>query len=171
VGWLSEDYKHEGWAAFVLRDGRIGSASCGAGVVFGPWDKEQYRGENGAEEIVPWSELAGWQTRCQCGWAGQQWQRQDTTPVEYKGVDPEDALANGALVEEASRQDWDLHAADEQLLQDIEIAAQEAAAARHRLDQAVAKARAVVPPKSWEAIGRKARMSRQSAHERWGRVG
>jgi hypothetical protein len=171
VGWLSEDYEHEGWAAFVLEDERVGGGSSQAGVVIGTWDK-QYRGTDGKDEIVPWTQLLGWQSKCSCGWSGLFWLRDDTDPVEFDGTDPLDArLADGTLVEDASRADWEPHVNALQALNDVEAAFLAFEAARTRLDQAVAKARATVPPRSWEAIGRKTRMTKQSAHERWGRVG
>lgn len=172
MGWLSEGHleAHEGWAAFLTRDGRIWGSSSVKGVhrleqVDGAW----------SEETVPWSEVIGWRTACTCDWTGSTWLQTDTGPGPARQpttgdspVDAEEAyLPDGSTVEERGRAEWEAHLAPLSRLAHIKAAAAELAQARARLDEAVGQAR-TEPPLSWTEIGQAAGMSRQSAHERWG---
>ena len=121
-------------------------------------------------DVVPYEELIGWQARCACGWAGSTWRRTETLPGDHGGRDADDArLPDGTTVDDAARAEWQRHIAPLDKLAAVRAAARTAAAARRALDDAVAAARAGTPTASWADIGSAAGMSKQSAHERWGR--
>lgn len=147
MGWIHDtDYVpacgHEGYPATVLDDGT----------------------ETSVHTETIQNRVTGWRAACECGWRGTQfWPRaafRDWTssiaPDEVAGF----ATGHGAYGE------WfeHLHAALPGLA--VHDAAQELAAARETLDQAVATARA--SGASWTLIGKAAGITRQSAHERWG---
>jgi hypothetical protein len=161
MGWVSEDVAaHEGYPAYVLRDGRFAGTSTARGVLPDPTAE--------VADAVPYSEVVAWQTRCVCGWAGQSWRRSDTTPGAYGGHDPDDALLGGRAVEELAHRDWLAHVAPLERAVVIRDAAAAFAVARRELDQAVWAARSGPDPLSWADIGQAVGMSRQAAHERWG---
>ena len=181
MGWVIDRdglREHEGYAAFVVADGRTTGTSTGGGVLIRLPDSEDRAAAAWAAgrapvnedtyEFVPWDGVVAWQTRCECGWTGKRWERSTTLPGEYGGHDPEDAfLPDGETVEARAMQDWDSHVGPLDQLGGVSDAAGELEKARQRLDQAVREARA--GGASWADIGRAAGMTRQSAHERWGR--
>jgi len=70
--------------------------------------------------------------------------------------------------EDLMLREWEAHIAPLRGTADVRHAAAEVAEAEARLTAAVAAARK--QGATWEAIGRAAGMTRQSAHERWSRV-
>lgn len=182
MGWVIEReglYEHEGHVAYLTRDGRQAGATTGAGVLIPlPDADERVKAAHATPravtnddmyETVPWGDVVAWQTKCSCGWTGQRWDRASTIPGEYGGRHPEDAhLPDGTTVDDAANADWMTHVEPMTRISAVQEAASEAAAARRRLDDAVAVARA--GGASWTEIGQATGMTRQSAHERWGRV-
>lgn len=61
MSWITEHGEHEGYAALITRDGREAVGASGDGLLM---DHEA----NG--ERLPWSELLGWEARCECTNAG-----------------------------------------------------------------------------------------------------
>lgn len=160
TGWGSGE--HEGWSGGIAPDGRITVGARGANLLLGD-------GSEVAEDAV-----TGWQAACSCGWCGPVWTRaaapdQDdrTERIVYlPDGDP------GEVLEAALHDEWRDHVASfdaDPVVADITAAAREVEAARRRLDTAVAAARTAGA--SWEAIGTAAGITRQSAHERWHRLG
>lgn len=180
MGWIIDRdglRDHEGHAAFVVADGRTTGSSTGNGVLIRRPDSDGRAAAAHAAgripdndelyELVPWGDVVGWQTKCECGWTGKRWERSMTLPGKYGGNDPDDAvLPDGETVEARAMQDWDSHIGPLDQLGAVSDAAAEMENARRRLDQAVREAR--VGGASWADIGRAAGMTRQSAHERWG---
>lgn len=174
MSWgIDEDWAagHEGWAAARLPGGEFSGGSMGVGPT-GGWlvDGDGAFGPDGEQRVVPYSASDGWTARCACGWVGPSIDRAVTRPGEY-GDDPDDAyLPDGRSVEEVLCEAWETtHMAPAGGLAVIRAAAVEANRARARLDAAVREARASSRPPSWAEIGKAAGISRQSAHERWGR--
>lgn len=166
MGWIREHAglggEHEGWAGYVVADGRRASSYHG-GCVY------PTSADGSFDELVPWPEVVAWQTTCARGWIGRRWERATTTPGQHGGRYPDDAvLPDGTTVEDASLADWKAHVEPLGGLGAVRVATAAAAAARRRLDDAVSAARSGPTPASWTEIGRAAGMSRQSAHERWG---
>ncbi|MGN2642459.1 hypothetical protein ACTD5D_41060 [Nocardia takedensis] len=170
------DDGHEGWIAPVFADGMYGSIWSGAGVgvthradgTIVPSAEQQFR---------PDSEVTGWRVQCddlnnhgrQC-WRGQFWTRV-TDPFEHnpeqRRIFAEDALLTTAD-EDLMMREWEAHIAPTRGTAEVRWAADEVAAAQRRLTEAVLSARE--QGASWEGIGQAARMTRQSAHERWSAV-
>jgi len=104
VSWVTEDGLHEGYAAHVARDGRCATATMSAGMVM---SSSQVAGE-WVDEVLDWSELIGWEARCECGWVGPMYRRagDEQEPGEHQMID---ALQPDA--EEAIRAAWLIHEA------------------------------------------------------------
>jgi hypothetical protein len=136
---------------------------------------------------IPWDErpasgVVGWRVSCDCkgrsqAWHGRRWDRADvhdrrlSVPDDDAAEDlmfAEDSWVTDLLYDEWLRHLGEVYAspASPQLIA-VRDAARAAQEARTRLDDAVAAARAAGA--SWAGIGEAAGISRQSAHERWGR--
>ena len=104
MGWMAENPRHEGYPAHVARDGRCAAATTAAGMVM---SSSQVAGE-WVDEVLDWSELIGWEARCECGWVGPMYRRagDEQEPGEHQLVD---ALEPDA--EEAIRAAWQVHQA------------------------------------------------------------
>lgn len=185
MGWVDETGEHEGWAADITRDGRRASASNGFGVlvrradadaqVRAAWAAGRPPEPSETYDTYPYADVVAWEAACTCGWTGPRWER-DRQTVSEPGADEIAAADSMSVqlkdepisVEDAARRAWEhTHIAPMQTLQAVRQAAADARAAKKGLDQAVAAARATMPAASWEAIGRAAGVSRQTAHERW----
>lgn len=175
MGWQTEDGQHEGYVAHEFADGCHGSswsggpvADTGAGGTMLPVAEWQTRGD---------AEVVGWRPVCdqlsnhgrEC-WRGELWTRV-TEPSDH---DPKlrriysDTADLDEDIRDVLMQEWQAHVAPTRGTADVRYAADEADAAQSRLAAAVRSARE--QGASWEAIGKAARMTRQSAHERWARV-
>jgi len=158
MGWSNEDGSHEGWVAEVIPDGRLSHGSA-AGVVL----VDGITGNYPVDDVVPdWErvpsvEVVAWRGTCGCGWKGQQWPR----PAE------QDPFYPPAEVEDAVYREWQIHIAPVEAAAAVAAAAAAHAATAVRLDAAVDDARRAGA--TWADIGRAAGISRQSAHERWGK--
>lgn len=171
VSWMTEDGDHEGWAARLLPDGRISAGSTGrrgpdGTVTF-------YELVETSDDLVPSADVSGWRGHCACGWVGEQvWQRV-SDPALADAAAGRVYVAIGDIadapteVEDAIHADWRTHVGPHLALAAVTTAARQVTAGQQQLDQAVRQARSAGA--SWGLIGIAAGMSRQSAHERWGR--
>lgn len=115
MSWTNEDGRHEGYAAHILRDGREAACCTSAAGMHldhsAEWDPDLYAWVGG--EVVPWTQLLGWEARCSCGWVGPMWRR----PA---GADLQDAeelnlgLRDDRTVEDAVHAAWKEHIAAEE---------------------------------------------------------
>lgn len=176
MGWDLGDGVHEGWAAAVVPDGRLSASSTGQGVLVKGITGQYKRDADMRDyEIVPDEQVVGWRSACTCGWQGPIWERVNMpgsanlsrrlayVPLSGFAADPSMA------VEEAICEEWQAHVAPATALSKVQVAAREHAAAGRRLDAAVAAARATGV--SWTGIGQATGMARQSAQERWKKLG
>lgn len=67
MSWQLDGTECEGFAAFVMRDGRDADGVTRDGLIVG-WDEEAR--EN---VVAPFSELVGFEAACTCGWRGSMW--------------------------------------------------------------------------------------------------
>jgi len=103
---VEENAQHEGYAAYVARDGRCATAMRADGLVMasrvgGEW----------VDEVLGWSELLGWEARCSCGWVGPMYRRvgDEQDPIGHRLVDAlqhdaEAAIEAAWLIHEAAHQ-------------------------------------------------------------------
>lgn len=179
MGWSLDDVEgHEGYAAYVTRDGRTAGSSNGCGVLIrrpdadeaaqAAWSQNRTPTTEDLYELIPWADVTGWEATCACGWRGTRWDRTATT-LDSEYPDAESAgLLNGSSVEDAAAVEWQAHAQPLQQLTAVRDAAAAYAAARDALGRAVCAARSTDPPPSWADIGRATGMTwQQLAHERW----
>ncbi|WP_280245467.1 hypothetical protein [Nocardia abscessus] len=169
------DDGHEGYVAHVFADGMYGGtwssgpvATTRADGTDLPYAEWQYRTD---------AEVTGWRPICndlnhnsrEC-WRGELWTRA-TDPTDHdpsqRRIYVETLLLFGSDDEDLIMREWEAHIAPTRGTADVEYAAKEVSAAQRRLAEAVRSARE--QGASWEAIGKAAGMSRQSAHERWAR--
>ena len=96
MSWIVEDNaQHEGYPAHIARDGRCAPATKAAGMVMA---SSQVGGE-WVDEVLPWSELIGWEARCECGWVGPMYRRvgDEQEPGEHALVDALQPDAEAAI--------------------------------------------------------------------------
>ncbi|HYZ55795.1 MAG TPA: hypothetical protein VE733_20170 [Streptosporangiaceae bacterium] len=170
MSYQTGDGLHEGWDAAEFPDGRlsVGSQNGGAMVRFlGPGlDAGAGRG------VLDGRTAIGWRSVCGCGWRGPLWQRvsdpSQHNPAAHRIYDPAPSAWGDAPdgVEHAIFREWRGHLPPESLA-DVRAAAEAVREAQARLDEAVKRARA--DGSSWAGIGDAAGITRQSAHERWGK--
>jgi len=171
MSYQSDDGLHEGWDAAEFPDGRfsVGSMNAGARVRF--LDPEL---DTDAEpDVLDGRTAIGWRGVCTCGWRGPLWERV-TDPPEHdlaarKVFDPDPSVwgdAPAGFLEDAIHREWLRHLPSPSLAE-VRAAAEDVHKADYRLDEAVARARA--DGHSWAEIGDAAGITRQSAHERWGK--
>lgn len=164
---------HEGSLVATVPDGR-NSVDLRAGVVLVPGVTGSYQRHPDLRdhEIVPDDDVTGWRALCSCGWEGPLWLRVNRrgtvnhlrrrTYVPLLGV-----ACPSVDVEAAIRAEWNAHAGPAIAVVELESAAEALEQAQERLNQRVLQARTAGV--SWAKIGDAVRMTRQSAHERWGR--
>lgn len=171
MGWVSNDNKHEGWAASVAPDGRLSASSTAEGMLVKGLTGRYVPDVTMPDyELIPDKEIIGWRGACVCGWQGEMWERV-TTPAaadfrrrrDY--VAPDEFANASSEVEDAIQDEWNAHIAPSEAILGVEAAAREYSQAGQRLDKTVAAAKAAGT--SWADIGRAIGISRQSAHERW----
>lgn len=176
MSWITDDGEHEGWVVRVLDDGRQahGSTSrrCEDGSIemleLVPVDGDPEREEPVSSDRVRW-----WIPQCTCGWRGSIWERvtelhwaSDATrrgwrPLGDVGDEPQH-------VEESAHAEWRRHLEPQEASAAVSRAAEAVAVHQRHLEEAVLEARRL--GLSWERIGAAAGISRQAAHERWGRL-
>ena len=170
--WTSEDGKHEGWAAAEFPDGRVSTGSSAAGVsVRTPEDAIDWTSD-AEPEVVDGRTAIGWRGMCTCGWLGPLHRRvpamKDAAPARrlVYWAEPDTWADPPGPVEDAARDEWKAHLPSP-VIGAVKAAAAAARKADDALDDAVRLAR--LDGASWAAIGDAAGMTRQSAHERWGK--
>ncbi|OZM69888.1 hypothetical protein CFN78_28095 [Amycolatopsis antarctica] len=167
MSWQTDDGEHEGAVDRLLPGGQRSSGTSGNREILWP------DGDIRREELVSSDEVIGWLLRCDCGWTGSRWTRV---------TDPGDADADVGRIhaplgeiaeppqwlEDRLHDEWKTdHIAPADTITRLTEAAGTAAASQRALDQAVHEARTTGA--SWATIGRAVGITRQSAHERWGR--
>ena len=189
MNWESDDGEHEGYLAAEFSDGQQAAGTISGSV---PGDQiivnVEYDGEPGA--IIntryitrPAAEVIGWRVMCTCR-TSDSFAVTDTWTSDLLVRVPSPALedlqigricaADGDVAYVSDRDDvsaavvdrWKReHVAGPQALARIRTAREQVAAAELELGTAVQDARAA--GESWEAIGRAAGITRQTAHQRW----
>jgi len=182
MGWISNDNLHEGYLEVVLVDGSTSSTSNARGPVVMVHDAAgNYTGEEVQRSD---DEVVGWRLACDCAsetsfgpvarWEGPYFERVATAALEdldggrlfVRPGDHATDMSDRGDVETMFTARWlSEHVSPLEALDTIRTSRAEITAATQRLDQAVAYARAA--GQTWEAIGRAAGMTRQSAQERW----
>lgn len=181
MAWISEDGLHEAYLAAEFRDGERGIGVSGAGV---PDDQIVVEADYVAESYRtrPAGEVVGWRIACNCSaangrgqtvWSGSFFQRAPTKALE--DIDgghlwaPDDQVIDISGREDVESRVLELwqrdHLGTAQAIETVRRAAAAAIRAATELDQSVATARRL--GMSWDAIGRAAGMTKQSAHQRW----
>ncbi|WP_194829229.1 hypothetical protein [Nocardia sp. XZ_19_231] len=172
MGRQTDDGQHEGYVAHEFADGRSGGAwsagpiaDTGADGIMLAVAEWQTRGD---AEVVGWRPVCSRDGR-EC-WGGELWTRvadpSDHAP-ELRRIYSEAADLDED-VQDVLMQEWEAHIAPTRGTAEVRYLADEADDVQSRLAAAVRSARE--QGASWEAIGKAARMTRQSAHERWSRV-
>jgi hypothetical protein len=168
LGYVSEDGRHEGWEAAEFPDGWL-SVGAEPGGVLAVAPASIARGSDTPVNVVDGHTAIGWRGVCTCGWLGPLFRRvpepgQHDVARHQVHAAPGPGAIVPAELEDAIHAEWKAHLPHETLA-GITAAAEDARKADARLDDAVAAARAA--GQTWEAIGRAAGMTRQSANERW----
>lgn len=178
MSWSNEDGTHEGYLAWVFGDGLTGGGWSAGGIT----SSVDLAGRMLAYEewtSRPPGEVVGWQLHCNCAdrtdqtpWRGLFWERVDSSGGEdlsrrrvYVPGDDVLDLASRPGVDEIIHAEWKAHIAPYEASHRLGAAAQEFRAAERQLAEAVTAARAA--GNSWESIGGRLGITRQSAHERW----
>lgn len=129
MGWISNDYEHEGWATAVAPDGRMSASSTGEGMlvkgITGHYKPDKMLPDY---EVVPDSEIIGWRGACECGWRGELWEHV-TSPAaadfsrrrDY--LSPDDFAHASSEVENAIHDEWKAHLAPLDAVAGMEAAA------------------------------------------------
>lgn len=191
MSWTTDDGQHEAYLVAEFADGQRATGTSGAGV---PDDQiivgTEYEGEPGAIANTryttrPAAEVIGWRVVCNCRTGVYDtWSETKTWMSDLLVRVPSAALedvpagriyaADGDVIDVDFRDDvadmatnrWHSeHLDGPQALTRIRDARGRLAAADQELDGAVRDARAA--GESWEAIGRAAGITRQTAHQRW----
>jgi len=168
MGYMSEDGRHEGWDSAEFPDGWLSVGADPDGVLtVAP--ASIARGSDTAVNVVDGRTAIGWRGVCTCGWLGPLYRRvpspgQHDVARHQVHADPGPGAVVPAGLEDAIYVEWRDHLPHETLAE-VTAAAEDARKAEARLDGAVAAARGA--GQTWEAIGRAAGMTRQSANQRW----
>jgi hypothetical protein len=190
MSWESDDGKHEGYLIAEFSDGQQATGTISGNV---PDDQiivdGEYDGEPGAitgqRHITrPAAEVIGWRVGCYCRtsestfavtgtWASELLVRVPSAALEdvpagriYAADEDVAYVDDREDVSAAAVDRWQReHVAGPQALARIRTAREQVAVAERELGAAVQDARAA--GESWEAIGRAAGITRQTAHQRW----
>ena len=185
---MTDHPRHEGYVVPEFGDGQHGRDITVAGIppdqiiVSLEYDGDRGRGSRDIRAAVrPAADVIGWRVCCHCGdeggvppWQAVQLLLRVTTPeledVAKDRIHSPDAdvvkVPQRADVRHRARALWWRHVSGAEALVTIDATCRDNDQAKERLGTAVAEARA--SGVSWQAIGRAAGMSRQSAHARWG---
>jgi hypothetical protein len=174
VTWVSDDGRHEGWAAAEFPDGRVSTAVVGgAGVAVRTIEEAASAGPRTRPPaaVIDGGTAIGWRGLCTCGWTGPLWRRTPLPPAHSPALhtvyaDPGRYASPPDGTEAAIGEEWRGHLPPPELVA-VAAAAGAARTAAADLDDAVRRAHA--SGASWAAIGAAAGMSRQAANERWGK--
>jgi hypothetical protein len=155
--------EHEGWVVPLFADGAEGSGSSGSKGV-------SVRTADGKQEWRPDAAVIGWRAGCECGWRGPAWTRAAKTDPRARMLVCEGRFADLDEPEEARVMDeWREHIAPFTRVEAVAEAAVGWRRASLALDDAVQTAR--LAGASWADIGNAVGITRQSANERWSRLG
>ena len=178
MSWADDSGRHEGYLECLFEDGWAGGGWSDGGVTVTVDPAGSFLSAD-AWTSRPEAEVIGWRLACNHSdgttWrSDHEWTRvpsqslQDLAAHRIFAADDDTAFViDRDDVDAAVRAQWHTEHIDPLThLEDITSARSEVAEATRRLDHAVATARA--HGTSWEAIGKAAGISRQSAHERWG---
>ncbi len=169
--WDFGDGRHEGAACAVVPDGRLSYELGGLGVlvqgVTGKFPRDSQKRDH---EVVNDDDVVGWRGSCCCGWTGQFWKRvtnkTDASLQEHSVFVPFLGFATPPLwAEHAMKAEWQTHAEWAAAADELSAAQDALLAAKRRLDNAVARSRAIGLP--WSAVASTLGITRQSAHARW----
>ena len=114
--WVTEDGRHEGYAAHITTGGRVAVATSYDGLHMETGHYEDGTWTPG--EVLPWVLLLGWEARCTCGWVGPLWRRPSGADMqdaaELALVDAETWIqspfdATHITAEDAIREVWEQH--------------------------------------------------------------
>ncbi len=167
MSYATDDGKHEGAALAMFADGALGGT-------YGPGKKvavdEYADGTRAVHEADVRSEddVVGWRGWCSCGWRSpRSFTRVLVPELEDRAnkVVYEESPFAPMWLEDEIHAEWKAHIAPDVATTAVATAARTAANAARELDDAVVAAR--LAGASWDAIGRAAGITRQSAHERW----
>ncbi|WP_280426419.1 hypothetical protein [Nocardia carnea] len=176
MGREDETGRHEGFVAHVFADGMYGSSWNGVSPVANNTpDGDLLAYEQWQPRSI--DEIVGWRSTCtdtrrgrEC-WHGPLWTRvtdpADHDPAAHK-LYSSYTTGPGEDDEDLMMQEWEAHIAPLRGTAAVQFAAANVALAEEKLTEAVIAARR--QGASWEAIGRAAWMTRQSAHERWAKL-
>lgn len=176
MSWMTDDGAHEGWVARVLDDGREATGSTGRQREDGGLEMLEvvpaFDGQAQREERVSSDRVGSWVARCTCGWRGSLWERvtelHEASDATRRGWRPLGEVGDEPPhVEEALHAEWRRHLQPHDAAAEVRRAAAAVAEHQQHLETAVVAARR--QGLSWEKIGAAAGVSRQAAHERWGR--
>lgn len=154
----------DGRSSLDLRDGIV--------LVLGVTGGYQRHPDLRDHEIVPDDDITGWRALCSCGWEGPLWRRVTdrgtANLLRRRAFVPFLGVASPSVdVEAAIRSEWMAHAGPADAVGELKAAAEALKHAQERLNRKVLQARAAGV--SWAKIGASAGITRQAAHERWGR--
>lgn len=171
-----ETGEHEGFVAHVFADGMYGSGWNGSQPVANntadgamlPYEQWQTRT---ADEIIGWRPVCTSNRLGRECWHGKLWTRVTDPADHYRAMRKlySPYITGPAEAdEELIMREWETHIAPDRGTAAVQYAAANVALAEEQLTEAVLAARK--QGVSWEAIGRAAWMTRQSAHERWAKL-
>lgn len=173
VGSTVESTSHKGSLVATVPDGRNSlDLRDGLVLVLGITGSYQRHPDRRDHEIVPDDDVTGWRALCSCGWEGPLWRRvsdrETANLLRRRAYVPFLGVASPSVgVEAAIRSEWFAHARPADAVGELEAAAESLKQAQERLNRKVLQARAAGV--SWASIGASVGMTRQAAHERWGR--
>jgi hypothetical protein len=193
MSWSDENYRHEGALSPVFADGAWGGGSTSLAIFVSK--AADGRRVWGVDEWRSYRDVTGWRVVCDCVpstvrdeellsdewsghkelWMGPLWERvprreqEDLAARRIYCLDENaaDLADDRPDIYDLAKADWDLHAAPDVAVAAVRTAAVAVREATQRLTDAVQRARDAGA--SWAVIGTAAGISRQSAHERWGR--
>ncbi|MBU8867867.1 hypothetical protein [Paenarthrobacter aromaticivorans] len=172
--WQIGGGRHEGKACAVVPDGRLSYDLGGLGVlvqgISGQYPRDTEKRDH---EVVSDDDVIGWRASCRCGWAGKFWTRASTKSEEnldnYTAFAPFLGFATPPLsAEDAMKVEWLRHAETSTAVEELLAAQKALLASKSRLDNAVAKCRAIGLP--WSTVASSLGITRQSAHAKWKRM-
>ena len=176
MSWITDAGDHEGWVARVLEDGREAHGSTGRHRDDGSVEYVELVGVAGdpdGEEQVSSDHVVAWVPECTCGWRGTIWERVTelhlADDAAQRGWRPLGEVGDEPPhVEEFAHAEWRRHLQPHDAAAAVGRAAEAVAEHQRQLEAAVIDARRL--GLSWEKIGAAVGITRQAAHERWGRV-
>jgi hypothetical protein len=174
----TDDGRHEGWILHYFADGSSGGGGRSHDETSVDYAPDGSPASTQDEFRHPGAVVA-WQAICTNAldggaicWRGPRWERvhtpEEADPDNNRGYTKDGLAEDGDLVAENMYIDWEEHPLPVDILQKITETTTAIAELEQQRSDHVAHARLL--SQSWEAIGRAAGMTRQSAHERWSKT-